>query len=338
MALTSLTSTFTSYGPLSTSEVWVCTDGNVLITYDSSADASQGIMLSRGQQQQIPPGLTFYAKAVGPLGNVSREIGFPLMGAGGGGDKIVTGTASLSAINTDLISGTVNGWYDVSAFNSGTIQIIGSAGISAGTVTFEGTNDTALSAAGSITVVTSLSSGTLQTSTSPSASSAFAFEFPVTTKYFRARISTAIVGGTVQAVLALSQRPYAAPQTQWSSTATLIASNADNIWWQESVTAQAGAATVTGTARDTAATATAHRYSAFNAQASADVAGTLRIEVSNDNTTWHPATANVSLAAASSGFAVQVSIPVIARYHRAVFINGAGAQARFLLNTSYTAA
>jgi uncharacterized protein YaiE (UPF0345 family) len=245
---------------------------------------------------------------------------------------LVTGPSGLSALNTNLIDGTVNGWYDVSTFNSGTIQIIGSAGISAGAVTFECTNDTTLANAGNLLISSVVATNAIASSISPAASSLNTYTFPIGTKYIRARISTAFVGGTVQSVLALSNRIAVVPQSS-------AVSNIDNIWYQESVTGQAGAATLTGTARDIGvASATNHRFSAFNAQVLTDQSGTLRIEASNDNSTWHPATANVALVAASSGFALQLSIPVIARYHRAVMVNGATLQTRLLFNTSYTAA
>lgn len=115
-----------------------------------------------------------------------------------------------------------------------------------------------------------------------------------------------------------------------------VVTNADNIFWNESATAQAGAATVTGTARDTgAAVATGQRYTAFNAFAFADQAGTLRIEISLDGTTWRRATADQAVAANAALF---LSVPVTARFHRAVYVNGATAQGAFMLNTSYTVA
>lgn len=112
--------------------------------------------------------------------------------------------------------------------------------------------------------------------------------------------------------------------------------NSDNIWYQESVAAQAASATVTGTARDTgAASGSNHRYAAFNAYAFADVAGSMRIEVSNDGVTWRRASADAAVAANT---AVIMSVPVVARYFRAVYINGATLQTAFMLNTSLTVA
>lgn len=112
--------------------------------------------------------------------------------------------------------------------------------------------------------------------------------------------------------------------------------NADNTFWNESVTAQAAAATVTGTARDVGvAAAAAHRYAAFNAFAFADQAGTLRIEISTDNVTWRRASADVAVAANAP---VHLSVPITARFYRAVYVNGATLQTQFMLNTSFTVA
>lgn len=109
-----------------------------------------------------------------------------------------------------------------------------------------------------------------------------------------------------------------------------------NLFWNDSATAQAASATVTGTARDTGVAAgSVHRYSAFNAFAFANQAGTLRIEGSNDNSSWYPLTDNVAAAANAPVF---LSVPICTRYHRAVYVNGATANTTFRLNTSYTAA
>jgi hypothetical protein len=109
-----------------------------------------------------------------------------------------------------------------------------------------------------------------------------------------------------------------------------------SLFFNETTTNLAGAATFTGTSRDVgAAAAAAHRYSAFNAFALADQAGSFRIEVSNDNTTWRRATVDQAVAANTP---VILSVPVMTRYHRVVFVNGASAQTLFMVNTSYTGA
>jgi hypothetical protein len=57
-------------------------------------------------------------------------------------DLIVGAAASIAALNVDLLTGTGSGWYDAANFHSVTIQVVGSAGITAGAITFEQTNDT----------------------------------------------------------------------------------------------------------------------------------------------------------------------------------------------------
>jgi hypothetical protein len=43
-------------------------------------------------------------------------------------DVVLVGPASLSALNADLLTGTVNGWYDARSFQSASVQVIASAG------------------------------------------------------------------------------------------------------------------------------------------------------------------------------------------------------------------
>lgn len=253
----------------------------------------------------------------------------------------VTGPASQSAVNTDLLTGTVNGWYDASVFFSGTVQIVASAGITAGAIIFEQTNDNSSTtgialAAQEVSVV---NSNPIVAAVTIAASTRRAWQIPITMKYIRVRISTAFTGGTVQAYATFSQQPYAYPalnvQQATSGSLNTQAVAQDNVFYNDNTTAQAASATVTGTARDVGVAAAAvHRYSAFNAMAFADVAGTMRIECSNDNTTWRRATADTAVAANA---VVYLSVPVMTRYYRVVFVNGAAAQTAFMLNTSFTA-
>ena len=144
----------------------------------------------------------------------------------------------------------------------------------------------------------------------------------------------------MQAIASLSQQPFAFPSLNMQQ-ATAASLNAqvvaqDNVFWNDSTTAQAASVTLTGTSRDVGVAAgTVHRYSAFNAMAFADVAGTLRIECSNDNTTWRRASPDTAVAANS---VVTLSVPVMTRYYRAVYVNGGTIQTAFMLNTSFTAA
>lgn len=146
--------------------------------------------------------------------------------------------------------------------------------------------------------------------------------------------------GQVVAGQALGVAVVSAPTTTVTGTVavsgTPLMVSQDNLFYNESVTAQAASATLTGTSRDVGvAAAAAHRYAAFNAYSFSDQAGVLRIECSNDNVTWRRMTADVAAAANTP---VILSVPVMTRYHRAVYVNGATAQTAFILNTSLTAA
>ena len=250
----------------------------------------------------------------------------------------ITGLAGLSVVNTDLITGTVNGWYDSTDFFSASVQIIASAGITSGQVIFEQTNDPSSTTGVTLVVYEAgVTNNVLTGATNIAANSRRIFNMPLTTRYFRVRISTAFVGGTIQAIAVLSQQPYAAPvmTVQQSTIGAMVTVSGDNIFYNDSSTTQAASATLTGTARDVGAAAAAnHRYSAFNAMAFADQAGTMRIEVSNDNTNWRRATTDTPVAANTP---VILSIPIMTRYHRVVYVNGATAQGAFMLNTSFTA-
>ena len=107
-----------------------------------------------------------------------------------------------------------------------------------------------------------------------------------------------------------------------------------NRFWNESVTPQGASATVTGAARDVGAQAGQnHGLCAFNAMAVSDQAGTVRIESSLTGSTWYRSTVDVAVAAGTPAI---LSIPVVSRFHRAVYVNGATAQGSFKLDTSYT--
>lgn len=110
----------------------------------------------------------------------------------------------------------------------------------------------------------------------------------------------------------------------------------DSAFYNDTTTALGVSATFTGPTRDIGVAAgVPHRYSMFNAAAWADQAGTLRIEISNDNVTWRPIAADTAVAASTP---VILSVPILSRYYRAVFVNGGVAQTLFMLNTSLTAA
>ena len=166
--------------------------------------------------------------------------------------------------------------------------------------------------------------------TSPASTTTASLQYLACQDY--AELTAEITAGRGQTVAGQAIAVAVATMPTVSANATAQ----DNIFWSDSTTAQAASATLTGTARDVGVAAAAnHRYSAFNASAFADQAGTLRIECSTDNTTWRRATADTAVAANA---VVYLSVPVMARYYRAVYVNGATLQGAFMLNTSFTAA
>jgi hypothetical protein len=113
-----------------------------------------------------------------------------------------------------------------------------------------------------------------------------------------------------------------------SSTTANIGTNGMSAF-ADSSTNLAISATFTGTSRDGGAT---QAFARFVARAFADVAGTFRIEQSADNTNWRRATPDQAVGANS---VVELAVFATARYHRVVYVNGAGAQTVFLVNSAY---
>lgn len=144
---------------------------------------------------------------------------------------------------------------------------------------------------------------------------------------------TAVAG---QIVAATQSGTWTVQPGNTANTTPWLVTSRSNVFFNDSVTALAAAATLTGTTRDVGiAAGTVEPYAAFNATAFADQAGTLRIEMSNDNVTWRRATADTAVAANA---VVTLSVPVVTRYYRVIYVNGATIQTAFMINSSFTAA
>lgn len=174
----------------------------------------------------------------------------------------------------------------------------------------------------------------LNGATAPASTSTASLQFIAVQDYQELTAEITAGRGQTSAGQAIGVVVTSMPTTTVTGTVTANSIDQSNIFWNDSVTAQAASATVTGATRDVGvAVATVHRYSSFNASAFADAAGTLRVECSTNNVTWQRAAADVAVAAN----AVQtIIVPIMARYYRAVYINGAAAQTAFMLNTSFT--
>lgn len=168
---------------------------------------------------------------------------------------IVGAAASIAAINTDLLTGTVNGWYDAAGFQSASFHLLGGAGISAGAIIFEQTNDvTATAAALAAEESNQAALNPLVAAITIAASASRVFAAPIQCRFVRVRTSIAFVGGTVQCVALFRQQPLMRMTTTMQQ-ATAANLNATVASISTSVTPGTAAANL-GKARDAVAGAT----------------------------------------------------------------------------------
>ena len=112
------------------------------------------------------------------------------------------------------------------------------------------------------------------------------------------------------------------------------------IWYDDSSTVLAGAASFTGTSRDATVTATATAFAnaatyakEVRASAESDQSGTLWLEVSRDNTNWRRVKSVPTAAVTGGGQYAEIVHRPSVRYWRVGFTNGATLQTRFLVNS-----
>jgi hypothetical protein len=121
-------------------------------------------------------------------------------------DVIFTGAAGQATIGNNLLTSPAaatafDTMSDIGAYRVAAVQVNGSAGISAGAIIFEGSNDNTNFIALPYTEPVSATTATLSVSAITIAASTFRlFIVKLTTRYFRVRISTGFTGGTVQAI------------------------------------------------------------------------------------------------------------------------------------------
>lgn len=251
----------------------------------------------------------------------------------------VTGniTAIQATIGTPVAGGTViadvRRASNVMMFCTGTFSAIN--------VTFEGSLESSGENWFGVQAVRS-NANTIETTTGNlSAAPAYAWELSVN-GLSRVRVRcTARTSGTQSWRIKLgtyATEPIPAAQisgTQPVSGTVTVTSTTANIGtsgitqFTDSSTNLGIAGVFTGTSRDGGATAAFNR---FVVNAFADVAGTVRIEKSTDNTNWRRASKDIAVAANAPE---EINIVATARYHRVVYTNGAGAQTVFLLTSAY---
>ena len=108
-----------------------------------------------------------------------------------------------------------------------------------------------------------------------------------------------------------------------------------SVFFTESSTPLAASGSYTGTARDTGVAAGSNSiWAFFNAFAYANQNGTLYIQGSDDGSTWVFTATQATTASAS----VFIKVPVVFRYYRMLFTNGATANTAMTLRSSYSVA
>jgi hypothetical protein len=164
----------------------------------------------------------------------------------------------------------------------------------------------------------------------------------------RARFS-AFTSGTATVIVSTGQGAYEATPTVSIGSALLAsgsrigATGTPGIAFTDTTANLAAAGTITTTVRDslpsgvaTANIGTTSYPRAFRIWAASDVVGTVNLEISADNTTFHRIDSQ-SLVAVGSSFAFFKEYPVMTRYYRMVYVNGATIQTKFILGSSQLA-
>lgn len=136
-------------------------------------------------------------------------------------DLYFTGQATQTATVNNIIPGTVSSSAtDLTGYRSGSIQIICPAGTyTTGAIIFEGTNDTPTSTNFQTLVVYNqvvIAGNTIVAPITLVSGTSIIYTFPITTRYVRVRISTAVsgAGASVQAFSKFSQTTWTPPVFQ----------------------------------------------------------------------------------------------------------------------------
>jgi hypothetical protein len=174
--------------------------------------------------------------------------------------SVVGASLNAPALNRELLTNTDNGWYDAKDFNSASLTVVTGAGISAGVLTFEATDDVAV--AGQLQPVRVGNTVTTApiTTLTLSASAINRYTLNLTARYFRVRVSTAVVGGTVQAYATLRQQVFIDSNSLAAITGSISPGNASgNLGKAEDGVANTGDTGVfmLGVRRDSLTTSTA---------------------------------------------------------------------------------
>lgn len=198
--------TLAADGPAVTALTSIDADVGALTASAAPADGTGNYSIIAALKRVLLNGASLLARIPAALGSQAAAGSLSVVLSG---DLVVTGPAAQSAINIDLLTGNASGWFDTSIYQDAVIQIIASAGISAGAIIFEQTNDITAAPAGVPLRAYEASTVNLNPNIAAitiAASTARIFRVESSARYIRVRISTAFVGGTVQAIAVFSQR------------------------------------------------------------------------------------------------------------------------------------
>jgi hypothetical protein len=273
--------------------------------------------------------------------------------------KVASKPASYAAVTGNITANGQTVFVNCERFSNLMIHCTGT--FAGANITFEGSLNSTNGTDGNWFAVQAVRSNanTIELTTGVlAAAPAYAWELSVNAlKYFRVR-ATAFTSGTqvwtfvpgtyatepIPAAQISGTQPISGSVTLGASTARVGFIGAGGVWWDDSVTTLGATATFTGTSRDLvlAATGVAMSNAAYaqelRVSAESDVTGTLWLEVSRDNTTWRRVKSVATAAVTGGGFYAEIVHRPSWRYARVGYTNGAGAQARFTINSILTAA
>jgi hypothetical protein len=122
-------------------------------------------------------------------------------------DGILVNGTLQTVLNTDLLTSSVNGWFDATKFQSATIQIINGSGT--GSIFFEQTNDISVTGLPLATVESTLINANPNIAAiSIAANANRIFRMPINSKYIRVRVSTAFTSTGCKAIGFFSTLPF----------------------------------------------------------------------------------------------------------------------------------
>lgn len=217
---------------------------------------------------------------------------------------VVTGPATQSALNTNLLTGNLNDWSDAIGYTTAIVTIVGSAGITAGQVTYEISADSTTSIPWFYTSQAGQTISLAGGITSITASSVATHIVQLPHRYWRARIATAFAGGTIQAFVTYLNQPYIPDKlTVNSSTGGNLSSNITQISSTTAIGPQVNGATQTALGVYPVANVTITDQSAQNVAAASG-----SLAVNNSGSCAPSLTFDVNLTAFTAGTSTGLDI------------------------------